>query len=99
MAQEYGDDIFQTDSGYALDLAIRLPKGLHSRPSARLAQTAREFDARILLIADEGEVDAKSMLDVLSLALQRDDKVRIFAAGPEAKEAIKAIAALLEGRE
>lgn len=90
-------DIIRTENGLAVDVSIRLPRGLHSRPSARLAQTARQFNADIRLIAEDGEVDAKSMLDILSLALQRNDRVRILAKGPQSAEALKALADILDG--
>lgn len=88
-------DFIETDSGQAVDVIIQLPHGLHSRPSARLAQTARNYDADIHLVSDEGEVDAKSMLDILSLALGHNAKARILASGPQAREALTAIAAML----
>lgn len=91
--------IINTDSGLALDVTIRLPKGLHSRPSAKLAQIARQFDADIHLLASDGEVDAKSMLDVLSLALQMNDSVRILAKGPQAPEALREIGNFLTSPE
>lgn len=88
-------EIVETEKGLAAEAIIRLPHGLHSRPSARLAQKAREFESSIQLRAQEGEVDAKSMLDVLSLALQRNDPVRILAKGPDAREALLAIYSFL----
>lgn len=91
--------IINTDRGLALDVTIRLPKGLHSRPSAKLAQIARQFDADIHLLASDGEVDAKSMLDVLSLALQMNDSVRILAKGPQAPEALREIGNFLTSPE
>lgn len=84
-----------TEHGLLLDITVRLPHGLHSRPSARLAQLAREYDASVLLIAPNGEVDAKSTLDLLSLALQTNDHVKILSSGPQAREALFAVARLL----
>lgn len=91
------ENIISTTAGLTLDVAINLPRGLHSRPSAKLAQAARQFEAEIRLLTADGEVDAKSMLDILSLALQRNDQVRILARGPQAREALLALAAILEG--
>ncbi|MBD5641145.1 MAG: HPr family phosphocarrier protein [Desulfovibrio sp.] len=88
-------DPIQTGRGLLLDVTVRLPHGLHSRPSARLAQLAREYDASVLLISANAEVDAKSTLELLSLALQPNDHVKILASGPQAREALLAIAALL----
>lgn len=87
--------IVETQRGLALDMVITLPYGVHSRPSARVAQAARKYDAEILLFNEEGEVDAKSMLEILSLALKRNDKIRILANGPHAREALKELYGLL----
>ena len=76
-------------------ITIRLPRGLHARPSARVAQLARTFDADIQIISDNGEVDAKSMLDILSLALKHNDHITLLARGPQAKEALDRLGALL----
>lgn len=85
----------KTDAGLAIDVTIRLPNGLHSRPSARLAQTARQFVSDVFLVGQEGEVDAKSMLDILSLALKTNDCVRVVANGPDASEALLAVQKIL----
>ena len=62
------DAIEQTPRGLALRVCLNLRNGLHARPAARLAQEAQRYAASIQLISDTGEVDAKSMLDILSLA-------------------------------
>lgn len=90
-------EIIETERGFALDVTIRLPNGLHSRPSARLAQAARQFDSNILLINQETEVDAKSMLDVLSLCLKRNDRVRVLAKGADAEKALLELQRILAG--
>lgn len=90
-------EIIETERGLAADVVIRLPHGLHSRPSAKLAQIARKYEAHIHLIANNGEVDAKSTLDILSLALQANDKARLLAKGPDAAPALRELAAMLAG--
>lgn len=92
-------NITQTDRGLALDCMLDAPHALHARPAARIAQTAREFKANILIIADTGEADAKSMLDILSLAPQPNTKLRLLADGPDAREALLAIYNSLPGNE
>lgn len=89
-------EIIQTDRGLALDWHLKLPHSLHARPSARIAQKAREFKSNILLLGDTGEADAKSMLDILSLAPQPDSRLRLLANGPDAEAALLAIAAILQ---
>lgn len=96
MIQE-AQDIRETERGLVLDVTIRLPNGLHSRPSARLAQAARKYRSNIHLLSHEGEVDAKSVLDILSLALKCNDGVRLLAKGPDASAALRELAAILAG--
>lgn len=90
-------NIISTDRGLMLDCDLKLPHSLHARPSARIAQKAREFESNILIIADTGEADAKSMLDILSLALQVNATVRLLANGPDAFAALLALGRLLLG--
>lgn len=87
--------IEETPQGLAINVTIRLPHGLHSRPSARVAQAARKFASDILFMGNDTEVDAKSMLEILSLALKRNDQIRILANGPDAKEALLELCGLL----
>lgn len=89
--------IIETPRGLETELTIGLPYGVHSRPAAKIAQTARRFDANISLAGEYGEVDAKSMLDILSLTLGRNDKVQLVAKGTDALQAINEISTLLTG--
>lgn len=62
--------------------------GLHARPAAQLAQEAGKFRSQIKLVMDENEVDAKSVLDILSLAATRGRTLTLRAIGPDADLAI-----------
>lgn len=87
----YGDCVMiiqETDRGLKVEFTLRMPHSLHSRPAARLAQTARRFKSDILLISESGEVDAKSMLDILSLAPEPNARLQFLARGPDAREAL-----------
>lgn len=75
----------------AQEVCVTLPHGLHSRPSAALAQLAQKFESTLLLLTANGKADAKSMLDILSLAVTTRTKVTILAHGPDAAEAIDQI--------
>lgn len=90
-------EILETSRGLAIDLVVKLPKGLHSRPSAALAKTARSLQSNILLIGENGEVDAKSMLDILSLGAGPGARLRLLAKGPDSRKALEKLAAFLTG--
>lgn len=69
--------------------------GLHARPAALLAQTAQGFEAGIRLRAGEQDVDAKSILDVLSLAAGSGTILTVRASGPDAGDAARSVARLI----
>jgi len=87
--------IEETPRGLALRLTLSLKNGLHARPAVRLAQEAQRHDADILLICDNGEADAKSMLDVLSLSPAPDAELTLLANGPDARVALQSLAQFL----
>ncbi|WP_081697027.1 HPr family phosphocarrier protein [Megalodesulfovibrio gigas] len=62
--------------------------GLHARPAAVLAQEAQKFRAEIQLRTEDQEVDAKSILDILSLAASRGSELELHATGADAREAV-----------
>jgi phosphocarrier protein len=64
-------------------------QGLHARPAARLAQEAQKFAAEISLKVGEQEVDAKSILDILTLAAVNGCGVEIRAKGDDADQALE----------
>lgn len=88
-------NIEETDRGLKVEFTMNLRNSLHSRPSAKLAQTARHFKSDILLISEQGEVDAKSMLDILSLAPEPNSRLQFLANGPDAREALVALYSLM----
>lgn len=72
--------------------------GLHARASTRLAQVAQRFRAAIY-VSREGsseEVDAKSILGILTLGAEKGQKLRIRASGDDAGDALQAVVDLFE---
>lgn len=72
--------------------------GLHARPAARIAQEAQKFEADISFCQDEREIDAKSILDILTLAAPQGSGLRIKAHGNDAREALESICRLFKDR-
>lgn len=70
---------------------IRDELGLHARPAARLAQAAQRFESRITLEYDNATADAKSILDILSLAAGRGASLKLTCSGADAGSAVKAL--------
>ena len=80
-------------------LEIRNQKGLHARAAAMFVHTAEKFDAEVRVTRGGGEpCDGTSILDLLMLAAGPGTTITVEATGPQAAEAIDALAALVNGR-
>jgi phosphocarrier protein len=69
--------------------------GLHARPAARIVRLANSFDSSIELLKDGLEVNGKSIMGVMMLAAECGSSIMIRADGPDAEQAVAALAALV----
>ena len=77
---------------------IKNKLGLHARAANLLVQTASNFSCSITVIKDGIEANAKSIMGLLLLAAGQGSKVVVRAEGKDAKEALKEIGKLIEGK-
>ena len=78
-----------------LALTVIDPAGLHARPAARFVQSAARFSSRIAIRHDGREADAKSLIALLGLTIRPSSRIVLAADGPDADEALAALAAEL----
>ena len=76
-------------------LRIVDPSGLHARPAAKFVQAASRFSSRIVIREDGREADAKSLIALLGLTIRPSSEITLAADGPDAHEAVEALAAEL----
>ncbi len=72
--------------------------GLHARPAAEVVKVAGKFKCEITMVRDELEVNAKSIMGVMMLAAECGAQLTIRADGPDAQEAVDALAALIANK-
>jgi phosphotransferase system HPr (HPr) family protein len=72
--------------------------GLHVRPSAEFAGAASRFRSRVSVIKDGKAVNAKSSIDLLTLAAVAGTELLLRAEGEDAQEALDALAGLIQSR-
>ncbi|MDR1487690.1 MAG: HPr family phosphocarrier protein [Deltaproteobacteria bacterium] len=85
---------FATEITHKVVIKNRL--GLHARAAAKLAKAAGSFKSEVTLAKDELEVDARSILSLLSLGCAYNSQVVLKAAGVDAKDALRALLAIIE---
>lgn len=72
------------------------PTGPHARPAAIFAKTAAGFPAEVKIAKGDREVNAKSVLSVLTLDCQQGDELVITTSGEEAETALTDLVALVD---
>ncbi len=80
------------------EVQVLVDQGLHARPAARLAQEAQKFPCELWLAAGEERVDAKSVVDILTLAAAKGAVLVIEAEGDRAVEAAQHLATFFDNR-
>lgn len=75
--------------------AVILPAHLHARPAGKLVTTAAGFQADIEIVYGGKAVNARGVLAVLSLGATAGTTVVVRATGPDADDAVTALAAVL----
>lgn len=83
---------------YETTVVITNELGMHARPAAMVAQTAQLYAADVALLVAERQVDAKSILDILSLAAAKGTTLTVRGRGDDAEACVKAIADIVRGQ-
>lgn len=78
-----------------IPLVVKVEGGMHARPAAQIAQVAQSFDADIRIESNSGSADAKSMLDILMLAIPCNACITLASTGTDARLAIERLTTLL----
>lgn len=77
------------------EITIQNPVGLHARPATFFIQKANEFKASIWIEMGERRINAKSLLGVLSLGIDKGTMVTLSAEGEDEEEAINGLVQLI----
>jgi len=72
--------------------------GIHARPAAEIVKTAGKFRSHITLAREELEVNGKSIMGVMMLAAECGSQGQLRAEGPDAQEAVEALASLISSK-
>ena len=72
--------------------------GLHARPAAEMVKAAAKFKSDITISREDIEVNGKSIMGVMMLAAECGSSILVRASGPDAQEAVSALASLVASR-
>lgn len=77
-------------------LMIKNETGLHARPASQLVKKAGNFKSQIEIIVGEKEVNAKSIMGIMSLGIGKGDEITLKAAGEDADAAVESLTEFIE---
>lgn len=77
-------------------IVIRNKQGLHARPAAMFAKLASRYSSSIMLVCENQRVEARSIMDLLTLGAGMGTELVLEASGDDAHDAVEALAQLVE---
>ena len=75
------------------DMVVTDPAGLHARPAALLVRALASLDVQVWI----NDVDASSVLEIMSLGVRHGEHVHVRAQGPDCDKALELARDMLEG--
>jgi phosphocarrier protein HPr len=95
MSSELRDPRAMDSTPLQRKVVLANPNGLHLRPSAAFAELAGHYQCNVCVCLDGRTVNGKSIWDLISLAAMPGSELTLEADGPDAAEALEALAELL----
>jgi phosphotransferase system HPr (HPr) family protein len=77
-------------------VVITNPRGLHLRPATKFAQVAGTFQSAVTVTKEGRTINGKSPWDMFSMVSQPGEELTVQVSGPDAREALDALVAVLE---
>ncbi len=78
------------------ELVVKCESGLYNRQATYFIQKANEFKSSIWLEVEDHKINAKSLLGVLSMGVNKGTSVSLIAEGPDEAEAVEALSDMLQ---
>ncbi len=79
-------------------IEIKMTEDFDARPIAMLVQIASRHESSIHIVAEGKKVNAKSIMGMMSMALNQGEKVTIIADGKDEEDAVEHIGDYLSGK-
>lgn len=85
---------------YSRRVVVQNKSGLHARPASDFVSMAKKFKSKITIktIKEDVEVDAKSIVLLISIGAGKGTEVEIAAEGEDEKAAVDSLVSLIESK-
>jgi len=72
--------------------------GIHARPASLIVQTAQQFESSIWIEKDNLKINAKSIMNILTLGATYQTAMVISAEGPDEEDAVSELCDLFDNK-
>lgn len=79
-------------------VTIRNNMEMEDRPIAHLVQEASQYQSQVFIMMEDKKINAKSIMGMMSLRLQKGESVEVIADGADEKDAVAGIESFLCAR-
>lgn len=80
------------------NIVVKNRAGIHARPAASIVKTANKFNSEIRIKNDNDEINAKSIMGIITLAATYQTPLVIIAEGVDEEAAVDALVHLFENK-
>ena len=77
-------------------ITISTASGVHARPAAMFVKLANRFPCEIIVRKGDTDINGKSIMGLMMLALTRGTTITVIAEGQKEKEAVNSLTRLVE---
>ena len=77
------------------EITVKNSVGFHARPATLFIQKANSYKSSVLIEKGEKRVNAKSLLGVLYLGIDKDTTITLITDGPDEVEALEGLCELV----
>ena len=81
---------------FSLQTMVKCKSGLHNKQATYFIQRANEFRSNIWIETENRQINAKSLLGVLSMGVTPGTMVTLTAEGADEEAAVESLAQMLE---
>jgi phosphocarrier protein HPr len=78
------------------EVTVKNRAGIHTRPAASIVKLSARFKSEIYIIRDGFQINAKSIIGVMTLAAEQGCKLIIRSVGDDEESAVEKLAELFE---
>lgn len=80
-------------------IKVHLAADAEARPVAVLVQKASQFESKVYIVSNDKQINAKSIMGMMSLGLTQDEEITVSADGADENAAVDNLAEYLQNAQ